>query len=370
MSDQKASASYQCVYIQDAGTFTIALMGAEGDIVQMYRGSALNPDAVIPSWSALDEASRPVLKVILMSSDTSHTDQMLSDMVNNAATVWYVNDEALTFTNAGLSTGGSYNGLFKKIGAGEDAKYPFGGLRVNGDVVTASGGVPMVIRCELAIEAANSIAKAQASYPLRVLPMLSSTSVAEIYCAAGQSFALDADNTYVDARVRLWSESGETDASKYTVKWYIMQKGEWVYKTDSAVFRVTRDEVDTFGQIRAECWSKDTTPALIASDMQTLSDSSDPFVIYPNPTPADGRLWQTGGPDEVSFEPKLKRISGEEVTGVKFLFAVLDPMGTIWNQGSQDDMPSNKVECTTFAVPKSVFVGMQAGPTVNITAVA
>ena len=33
MSDQKASASYQCVYIQDAGTFTIALMGAEGDIV-------------------------------------------------------------------------------------------------------------------------------------------------------------------------------------------------------------------------------------------------------------------------------------------------------------------------------------------------
>lgn len=134
MSDQKASASYQCVYIQDAGTFTIALMGAEGDIVQMYRGSALNPDAVIPSWSALDEASRPVLKVILMSSDTSHTDQMLSDMVNNAATVWYVNDEALTFTNAGLSTGGSYNGLFKKIGAGEDAKYPFGGLRVTGPI--------------------------------------------------------------------------------------------------------------------------------------------------------------------------------------------------------------------------------------------
>lgn len=370
MSDQKASASYQCVYVQDSATFTITLVGAEGDIMQMYRGSALKPDAVIPSWNSLAESDRPVLKTVLMSSDSSHTEQMLSGMVNNAKTLWFVNDEELVFTNAGLSTGGSYNGLFKKIGAGVDAKYPFGGLRINGDVVTASGGVPMVIRCELGIEVANSVSTAQASYPLRVLPMFSDTSVAEIYCAAGQSFALDADNTYVDARVRLWSESGETDASKYTVKWYIMKDGEWVYQTDGATFRVTRDDINTFGQIKAECWGKDGSTKPIATDMQTLSDSSDPFVIYPNPTPADGRLRQTGGPDEVSFEPKLKRISGEEITDVKFLFAVLDPMGTIWNEGSHDGMPSNKVECTTFSIPKSVFIGMQAGPTVNITAVA
>lgn len=357
------SASYQCVYIADDATYTMVLIGAGGDLFQMYKGSPLNPDAVMPPWDGLALADRPVLKVVLMSSDATKGEQALSDMVNNAATEWYVNDELLKFNNAGLSTDGSWNGLFSKIGAGAEAAYPFGGLRVNGNLVTAAGGLPIVIKCVLGVEAGDSIVGVHSSYPVRILQVSGESAMADIYCAAGQSFALDEDNPSVTAQVRCWRNGTLLAPTDYTVVWYLFVDGEWVEKSRAATFSVTRDDVHTFGQIKAECWSTGAQPALIASDMQTLSDSSDPFIIYPNPTPADGKIRQTGGPDKVSFAPKLKRVSGEEVSSnVGYLFAVLSPAGVLLNTDSTTVK-------STHDVPKSIFDNLGAGPIVNITAV-
>ena len=361
------SASYQCVYITDDATYTMVLIGAGGDLFQMYKGSPLNPDAVMPPWDGLALADRPVLKVVLMSSDATKGEQALSDMVltDDKITKWLVNDEELTFNNAGLSTGGSWNGLFSKIEAGVEAAYPFGGLRVNGNLVTAVGGLPIVITCVLGVETnkAGDYVTIHSSYPVRILQVSGESAMADIYCAAGQSFALDEDNPSVTAQVRCWRNGTLLAPTDYTVVWYLFVDGEWVEKSRAATFSVTRDDVHTFGQIKAECWSTGAQPALIASDMQTLSDSSDPFIIYPNPTPADGKIRQTGGPDKVSFAPKLKRVSGEEVSSnVGYLFAVLSPAGVLLNTDSTTVK-------STHDVPKSIFDNLGAGPIVNITAV-
>ncbi len=361
-----ASASYQCTYIADDATYTIALLGGTGDIFQMYKGSALNPDSVIPQWNGLSVADRPVIKVVLMTSDSAKTQQALADMVNNAATEWYVNDELLQFTNAGLSTGGSWNGLFSKIGAGDEASYPFGGLRINGNLVTAAGGLPIVIKCVLGIEVGGAIVGVHAPYPIRILQVSGESAMADIYCGASQSFALDEDNTSVTAQVRCWKDGVLLATTDYTVIWYLLENGTWVEKSRDTTFTVTRDDIATFGEIKAECYTKGTTgsPAtLIASDRQTVSDSSDPFIIYPNPSPADGKIRQTGGPDKVTFTPKLKRVSGEEVSaGIGFLFAVLSPAGVLLNTDSTTTF-------STYDVPKSTFDNLGAGPVVNITAV-
>lgn len=105
-----ASTSIQCVYIQDDATYTMALLGGTGDLLQMYKGSALSPDTVIPQWDGLAQADRPVVAVVLMSSNASASDGDLTEKVLDDETEWYVNDELLKFNNAGLSTGGSWNG--------------------------------------------------------------------------------------------------------------------------------------------------------------------------------------------------------------------------------------------------------------------
>lgn len=370
-----ASGSYQCVWLQDGVTYTMTLIGAGGDLFQMYKGSAAKPDSVTPSWAGSDESTKPVIEVVLMSSDATVTSDALSDKVNNAETKWFVGSDQLNFGNDGISIG-TYAGLFKKIGAG-DKTYPCGGLRILNNLVTAFGGVAGTIRCELAIEVTgntnNDFGYIQASYPIRIMAIHGDSTIADIYCDSGQSFSLDENNTSVIAKLRVWRENILLETTDYTVKWFLMEGSEWVEKKTTSLtdktkaheFTVSRDDVATFGQIKAEAWSKDATPVLIASDMQTVSDSSDPYIIYPNPDPADGRLRQTGGPNEVTFEPKLARISGEEITGVSFMFAVLSPAGVIQNNANGDNTALYK----SYSVPKTIFEKINAGPTVNITAV-
>lgn len=358
-----ASSSYQCTYVQDDATYTMALFGGTGDLFQMYKGNALAPELVVPQWDGLATADRPVLKIVLMTSDANMTPQTLAAAVNNAATKWWVNDEELTFTNAGVSTGGSWDGLFSKIGAGAEAAYPFGGLRVNANLIVAAGGLPVVVRCAVGVESGGDIISVPGAYPIRILKITGESAMADIYCTAGESFALDEDNPTVTARVRCWKDGVLLTSADYDVVWSMLDGGSWVEKGRGDTLPVSRDDIATFGQIKAECYTKGTPPALIASDMQTVSDSSDPFIVYPNPTPADGKLRQSGGPDKVSFAPKLSRVSGEEVTqGVAFLFAVLSPAGVLLNTDST-------VAKQTYDVPKSIFVNINAGPTVNITAI-
>ena len=82
----------------------------------------------------------------------------------------------------------------------------------------------------------------------------------------------------------------------------------------------------------------------------------------PNPTPADGVLRASGGPDKIKFEPKLLDLDGVEQTGVKFLFTVLDSAGNILN----NDTTTKK---TSYEIARQIFININEGPLVNITAV-
>lgn len=357
-----AAGSYQCTFIPDAGTFTIALMGSTGDLVQMYNGTSSAPQSIMPSWDGLDAADRPVVGVVLMSSDASISQDSLADQINDAATKWYVNGEELEFNNAGDTINGSYDGLFTRINAKTSTANPYGGLRVNGNLVKAALGAPMVIKCALGIEVGTTLAMVQASYTIRILPISGDAAMADIYCDPGASFALDETNTSVVAKVRVWREGVLLDASDYDCNWSVMIDGEWVSRGSGATFTVTRDDIQTFGQIKVECMTTGSNPTLIASDIQTVSDSSDPYIVYPNPTPADGTLYQTGGAEYVEFAPTLQSMSGGSApANVKYKFAVLSPAGVILNTDY------NTVQ-QTYRVDKSVFVALNAGPLINITA--
>lgn len=359
-----ASASYQVIYISDGVTYTVFLQGARGDIYQRYSGSASAPSSVDPAWTGITTvADKPLLKVVLMSSDPDDTDTALADRVNDSVTEWYANDDKLTFDNSGVSIGGDWAGVFRLVKASDnDAEAPFGGLRMNKDIVAASGGVPVNIRVKLGVNNVNKVSFGGAAYAIRVLPILGEGALADIYCDASQSMTLSSANRTVTLKARCWRGGAMLADSAFTRKWYLMEGGQWVLKATTDNFTVSRDDINTFGEVKVECYSADSGQ-LIASDTQTVADISDPYVIHPNPSPADGRIYQNATLNgSVTLTPVLKRTSGETISGTQFLFAVLDPAGTIQNT-------DNTTPKTSYIITRAMAENMNASPLVNITAV-
>ncbi len=359
-----ASASYQVIYVSDGVTYTVFLQGAQGDIYQRYSGPASAPSSVEPAWTGITTvADKPLLKVVLMSSDPDDTAAALADKVNDSATKWFANDDELTFDNAGICNSGDWAGVFRRVKASDnDPEAPFGGLRMNKDIVAASGGVPVNIRVQLAINHVNKVSHGGAAYAIRVLPILGEGALADIYCDASQSMTLSSANTSVTLKARCWRGGAMLADSAFSRKWYLMVAGQWVLKSSADSYTVSRDDINTFGEVKVECYSKDSGQ-LIAADTQTVADVSDPYVIHPNPNPADGRIYQNPALNgSVTLTPILKRTSGETLSGTLFLFAVLDPAGTIQNT-------DNTVPKSSYTVTRAMAENMNASPLVNITAV-
>ncbi|MDE7190176.1 MAG: hypothetical protein K2N96_08555 [Muribaculaceae bacterium] len=354
-----ASCSYQTTWIPNSSSFTVALLGINGDIWQMYEGDPTAPVNVIPDFVT----DKPVIKTILMESDPEVTQANLAAMISNSETKWYVNDVKLVFNaTTGIST--NFGGAFKLIttasGSNPLASAPYGGLQIIKNLVTALNGQSAVVRNEVALTIGSNVAYVQGSTGIKMIKRTGSNSVADIYCDSSDSFVLTSDHNSVVCKVRCWQGDQQLADNKFTRKWSLLENGAWIQKATTNTFTVNRDMIATFGDVKVECF--DTSGKPIASDIQTGADETDPYVVMPNPTPADGVLRASGGPDKIKFEPKLLDLDGVEKTGVKFLFTELDSAGNILN----NDTTTKK---TSHEIPIQTFINLNEGPLVNITAV-
>lgn len=307
-----ASTSFQCVYIDEDRSFTISLIGSNGDLMQSYQGSAASPVAgsILPDWSGTD---KPFWKTVLMESDPNVTDATLAGYISDANTKWYVDDKEILFGNDGLSLKGTAAGtfqgtagIFRKLtaaaGTNHRADAPFGGLEVRTNLVKEFSGNPATIKCRLAMTVDGRVVEQQASSPLRFVKRGEGDNLAYIYCDASDSMVLDTDNPSVVLKARCFKGSAELASANFTRKWYLLENGAWVLKATTDTYTVTRDDIATFGDVKVECYSKDTTPVLIASDIQTVADQADGLIVIPNPTPADGKIRQGDSNTGVEFK--------------------------------------------------------------------
>lgn len=360
-----ASALYQCTWLADANTYTIALMGDTGDISQVFSGNASAPNQINPNIDAIsNESEKPVLKTVLMCSDPDVAN--IASLILPSETVWSVNGDKLVFNAEGVSTG-DYAGLFKLIApdTAANAKYPCGGLRVLKNLVTASGGIPMTITNVLTIEVGANTAKVQASYTVQIRNVDGQAAICEIYCDASDSFVLDREtNPSVECKVRYWNGDLSKDVTVAAAdrKWYLLTDGAWVLDTAhvnaAGNLVVDRDMINTFGTVKVEIMSG---TSVMASDMQAISDNSDSLILFPNPNPEDGRIAQSDTRTGVIFTPTVRsRETNAEITGLKYLFTVLSPEGTI--------IANTSAKVTTYTVTRAMFEAINFGPAVNITA--
>lgn len=375
-----ASCNYQCGWMEDDATFTVTILGNNEDPCQRYSGTALSPTAITPNWDGTAEGSGPVLRVILMESDPAITQATLAQAVVDDETTYYIDGQKLEFNSSGISidstSGGAtgYAGCFRKLKANKNgtatpvptlASAPFGGLEIRKNLVTPTGGKTVNVVVSLGINTGTKGIHKQGSTSIRIIQSNGATNFASIYCENTDSFVLDEDNDDVVCKVRCWQ--GESEVTTFWRKWYMLEGAQWVQKATTDTFTVDRQMVATFADIKVECYSDSAMTKLIASDVQTINDSSDAYVISPGPNPADGTFYQ-GGTTNVTFSPKLTDIDGNPVSDPhKFSYAVMDSVGNIVL--SSNDTGQSKINPGgSFTVTATIANNMGEGPIVNIEA--
>ena len=366
-----ASCSYQCGWVEDDVTFTVAIMGNKGDLYQRYTGPATNPDTITPNWDGKALGSGPILRNILMESDPTITQATLAQAVVDSETTYYIDGLKLEFNNSGISidstSGGAtgYVGCFRKLTAASGSNHlaaaPFGGLEIRKNLVTPTGGKTVNVGVKLAINTGTKGIYKQGSTRIRIVASNGSTNFAHIYCT-GDSFVLDEEHDSVTCKVRCYE--GEKEATTFYRRWLMMEGGQWVQKSTDNDFTVDRSMVATFADIKVECYSDSARTKLMASDVQTVNDSTDAYIISPNPNPADGTFYQNGSVN-VTFSPKLTNNDGSAVGEAhKFTYAVMDSTGNV----VQSVTAANAIaQGGSFTVAASIANNMGEGPIVNLS---
>lgn len=375
-----ASCTYQCGWIGDDATFTVSLLATQGDLFQRYTGDLLGSFTCTPNWDGKALGAGPVLRVILMESDPTITQATLAKAVVDDETTYYIDGLKLEFDSSGISvnstSGGAtgYAGCFRKLKANSTGAStpvptlsiaPFGGLEIRKNLVGPAQGRSINVTVKLGINTGAKGVHQQGSTTIRILQSNGATNFAHIYCD-DDSFVLDEDNTDVVCKVKCWRGDSEVTAKFYR-KWYMLEGGSWVQKATTDTFTVDRDMVATFADIKVECYADAACTELIASDVQTVNDSSDAYVITPGPQPADGTFYQ-GGTTDIKFYPKLTDTDGNPVTEAhKFNYTVMDSVGNI--ALTSNGNPANAVQPGGFfTVGASIANNMMEGPIVHIDA--
>lgn len=387
------STAFTCVWVDDNLSYSGAIMGSETDLVQLWTGELSGP-SVADSWAA-----KPIyVDIVVMCSDASIVKAGIASKV--LAADWYINDVEITFDNSKKSkqvttgAGTIPAGTFERIDASDgNADHIFGALKIKDDLVKYLGGINSVLKAVIPVEKGNTAINITASTPIRFVKVSSDALTAEIYCEKPQSMTLSEESGHqsVTLKARIWRGVTDVTSSYPHKKWYVYDDSlatpAWVNKpaNSSGNLVITRDDVASYLQVLVAFFNDATETDIskaVITDIQTVADSGDTLTVHANPTPADGTLYASdssvGG---VTFNPTVKDSNDNVKANIKFKFACFSPAGTLLNgtpsgtpgaaggfDTNANGQPDNAELLTSYTVPREMFLAIETGPLVVISA--
>lgn len=315
-----ASVVGQVYYSRRSGLYTIKIQCNKGDLYQEYQGDAQNPTNVTPDFGIL----QPKLSAIITSS------RVAEGIVVPNLVKWFFNDTELTFGPNNVSTNffNGEQGHFKYIpyAAGTQNYYA---LQILKNLVKPSGSAPCTIKCEATVAVGNTSDKLQAIYSIPITQGMSNAIRVTIQSGDDKYFTLTekGQSCILEAVTR----KGDSEVtSGLTYKWYKLVNGSWsvLSSKTSKTLSVDTDMVDVAAQFKVEVYQNGT---VIGSDVQTVTDASDPLDIILNPVPSD-EIIEEGSGGEVVYTPILvKRGETTKFQDMTFYFVFMDAAGIILN---------------------------------------
>lgn len=330
-----ASTSRTIRFLSKSGTYTAMLISPQGNIFQEYKKKSDGTFDYLPDFAIMDTDDCPIINFICTSSRTT-----------GAVTVnsidWYYNDTKITFDAEGNSAG-LLTGYFKKVSPSGAQLYH--GLRITGNLAVISPGVPVLIKAVATIvEGTGQAETMQAVYTIPITAYSPDTYKVVIVAGDGKNFVIDTHGGSVKLTAKVYYQGAEQPAGNFTYAWFKMSSGSWQSCGSGQTLTVNEGDVGTYADFKVEV--KDSSNALIGSDIQGVVDVQDPLDIRPNPVPEDETIVQGSG-GSVKYTPVVVSRSGVAVSGTyEFRFTLL--------KGNGDILPGkSNVIGTTFEVTEA-----------------
>ena len=360
----KIQVSRQVKFISKAGTYTAILQSNRGQLWQSYQGDVTAPNNITPNYESLTD--RPTLNFVVVSSRTSGNTGLSSmpkwyfgNTLLNQSSVPGSQSGGLTITAAIVVGSTAYNlaDYFDLITPDVNNGQLYYGLRIKKNVVVIAQGSAVTVKAVGVIAGANFSDEVQASHTINIYPQTGSAAQIDILdittvegvANVGRNFTFDADNQIITMKVESYIGSSRVDngasqitANQITYLWQRIENGVWtnVQSNGSNVttqtINVSEQDVHTYAKYRCAVYKNNV---LLGYGKANIMDSTDPYIIEPNPSPKDETIEDSG--DTVVYTPKIvSRGTGAEVSGfsnMKYNFVFTASDGVVVGSATNAD---------------------------------
>lgn len=332
----KASVTGTISVISNGTTYYTVIQSQLGDIYQSYLGDVDSPTDITPDFEA-EGAVKPYLVFLAYSAELG-SGNGLDGNISNSNMHWFVNETELAFDINGNSTNnfGGVTGHFTKTTKNIDGT-TVPALQVNKNLVKINDCNSFLIKGEALVSAVNTAVTLKASYPVTITYGTENTKKVKIVAGDNKCFQISTKGG--SCALKAWVDNKPATGLGYTFKWYINIDAEWQQQAETSdVFTILETQVDTAALVKLEVYKGDD---LYGSDVETVSDISDPYHINPNPLELDSsgnesktntiEQFTKGVSKTIRYRPVLWYNNGEgAITTVKdqtFIMSIFDNAG-------------------------------------------
>lgn len=341
MNQEKASVSIQCHFDKGDQGVSPMLLCNKGDLFQLYKGTVASPSCE-PEFTAADPA---LVEMWLTKHDGS-----LAAAADISNVDWYVGATKLGFASdtKKCNSPAVFAGVFQRVDASGSVKP---GLKVIDNLVGPLAGLSSSLKAVATITDANgNPVDKSASIPITISQVTDSSYSLSIRAVAGE---LAITENGQELLITASAYNGITPLVLGTdckLIWDLFIDGTWTRRAETSAgqIKIKESEVQSCLLIRAAlCKAADITTANYATrqfddpdaadyvqplaiDTATVYDTSDQYVISPNPSPADCILGDNIAATKITFAPTMTRRNGDPAPGtVSFVVSLLSLSGVI-----------------------------------------
>lgn len=302
----KIQVSRTVKFSSKAGTYNAMLQSSRGLLWQSYQGDAASPVNIVPSFITV----QPVLSFVVISSRGSGTTAI------NGHPTWSFGGTVIPFdSQTNLSTGATFAGKFQRLAPADNNGSNYG-LKILTNLVDIAQGSSVTIKAVGSVVGANFSDEVYAEHTINIYPQTSSSAQIDIIdvtqvdnATIGRNFTFDEDGqsitmkveTYVGG-VRVDSDSTAITTNQITYQWQKVTNGSWanISGQTSQTLTITEGDVQTYSKYRCEVRQ---AGVVLGYGRANIMDSTDPFIINPNPSPEDETIENES--DTVTYTPQI-----------------------------------------------------------------
>ena len=365
-------------YNVKSGVYVPKIESPMGDIVQYYTGSESNLGKIyIDIEKIAEETNKPLLYLDVVSSRSAEAQVKFASDVEI-----YVNGTKLAFDSNGLSTtmfGNNQNGHFKAVKNSTGSGAVVHGIRLMRNLIKDFNFTSINIKMVGSIQYGTQLDSVQATYTIPVQKYSGNGYAVTIKAGDSKGFTIRERGTEgaVTLVASVWDIEAGTETTgnlKYVWEKAVPTESGWAdLKNDSKTLKVDDTMIAAYGEFRCTVSQGST---LLGSDMRSVNDATDEYVVNLHPTPPDETINEGSG-EGVKYEPKLaiRTTTGtNEVEGYKFCFSVKDGSGVPLNK-YQDGNGQTETSVEMATTPQTSYTVteaqcIQAGGDVSLTVFA